>query len=213
MDTQILSNIRDMLRSLIINYTSPILQPIQNIDGLFYCDNFIDDKMEQKIIHLVNQEKWSSELSRRVQHYGYKYDYKRRTTDPHKDYIGELPVWTDYIIHKMFCSFHKTCIHLPFETFDQLIVNEYKKGQGIGKHTDCISCFSNGIAIISLNNDSIITFEKNGIRHDIHVKRKSLVLMTDDARYNWTHAIIPMNNNNFTNDKPRISITFRFVKK
>jgi|688.fasta_scaffold831209_1 alkylated DNA repair dioxygenase AlkB len=204
---------RNMLRSIVLSIKSPILTPISNVSGLYHCDDFIDNETETKIINILNKETWSTELSRRTLHFGYKYDYKRKTTDPKRDYIGELPNWTNNIIEKMFWSFHKTNIDLPFKTFDQIIINEYKQGQGIGKHTDCITCFSNGIAILSLNNDCIITFEKNDKSHDIFLKRCSLILLTGEARYNWTHSIIPKNNNNFTNEIPRISITFRFVKK
>ena len=47
------------------------------IAGLTYLPHFITDEEQMKIIALLDKAEWSGELSRRVQHYGFKYDYKR----------------------------------------------------------------------------------------------------------------------------------------
>jgi hypothetical protein len=49
-----------------------------NISGLQYCPNFITAEEEQALIEIIDQQTWLNDLKRRVQHYGYKYDYKAR---------------------------------------------------------------------------------------------------------------------------------------
>ena len=48
-------------------------QPIQ---GLTYTKDYITTKQEQLLISQIDQQPWLNDLKRRVQHYGYKYDYK-----------------------------------------------------------------------------------------------------------------------------------------
>ena len=58
------------------------LTSIDTVPGLYYTDNLISSDYSQQIIHyLDNESKWSpitdSPNSRRIQHYGYKYNYKK----------------------------------------------------------------------------------------------------------------------------------------
>jgi alkylated DNA repair dioxygenase AlkB len=56
-----------------------------------------------------------------------------------------------------------------------------------------------------------MTFKKIGGDElfDIKLKRKSVVILTGDARYKWTHEISKSKNKNFCDIDPRISMTFR----
>ena len=48
------------------------------IEGLSYIPNFITRDEERALIEAIDQQSWLTDLKRRVQHYGYKYDYKAR---------------------------------------------------------------------------------------------------------------------------------------
>ncbi len=50
-----------------------------NIPGLTYIPDFISAQEQDLILAQINQQPWLTDLNRRVQHYGYKYDYKART--------------------------------------------------------------------------------------------------------------------------------------
>lgn len=188
-----------------------LLQPIVNIPGLYIYEDIIDVQSELDLINFVNQSAWLPDLTRRVQHYGYKYDYKKRRIDKY-DYLGQLPIWTMDIEKKMFSLINKTNIQLPYNKFDQLIVNEYKTNQGISAHVDCVPCFEDGIASLTIGNYGVMTFSNDSDKYDILLKRRSVVLLTNDARYKWTHSILPSKNKIFTDTNPRISLTFRKVK-
>src|SRR4051812_13961286 len=103
------------------------------MEGLTYIPNFLTTEEQEAVISKVDQNPWLTDLKRRVQHYGYKYDYKARAIDKSM-YLGPLPNWAD-LIRQYINSKKITNIH-----FDQLIVNEYEPGQGIARHIDCQPC-------------------------------------------------------------------------
>lgn len=182
------------------------------IEGLYYAKNIITEDDEADLLEVINEQNWSTELYRRVQHYGYKYDYGKRKVDKN-DYLGKLPSWTKPLTKKLLDLTAKTQVLLPYTSFDQLIINEYKKGQGIGPHRDCIPCFKDGIFSVTIGEPGVMTFEhptENTII-DVELERRSVAVLTGNARYKWTHAIIPSKNKHFTNDEPRISLTFRKI--
>jgi alkylated DNA repair dioxygenase AlkB len=180
----------------------------QSIPGLYYAENIISPEEEREIIENINKEEWLDDLTRRVQHYGYKYNYKKRKIEK-DDYLGELPKFTKKLQKRIFKLIDNSDIDLPYDKFDQLIINEYKKGQGISAHTDCIPCFKDGIFTVTISNSGIMTFREADKSIDIKLKRRSVAVMTGKSRYKWTHEINKTKNTNFNDLDPRISLTFR----
>lgn len=69
-------------------------QPQSQIEvaGLEYFPNFITKEKSDELINIIDGQPWLHDLKRRVQHYGWKYDYTARRVT--KDlYIGKLPAW------------------------------------------------------------------------------------------------------------------------
>src|SRR3974377_1475723 len=95
------------------------------------------------VLHEIDLMPWRSDLKRKVQHYGYRYDYKARRVDPSM-YLGELPPFAVAIADKLVRD------NLMTQMSHQLIVNEYLPGQGITAHIDCEPCFGERISMISL---------------------------------------------------------------
>jgi alkylated DNA repair dioxygenase AlkB len=186
------------------------LQEYPNIKGLYFCENIISENEENNILNKANQQIWLNDLSRRVQHYGYKYNYKSRKINKN-DYLGVLPDWTNNMVNIIFSLIKNKNINLPYQKFDQLIINEYKTGQSIGPHIDCEPCFKDGIVTVTMGCSGIMTFthKKTKVSHDVKLKRRSVAIMTGESRYDWTHEINKYKNKNFTNHNPRVSFTFR----
>ncbi len=126
--------------------------------GLLYLPEFVDEDAEVVLLDTVDQQPWCTTLRRRVQQYGYRYDYKSRTTRSEM-YLGPLPSWLEALAE----------ILLGRNVFlvrpDQVIVNEYQPGQGIAAHVDCVPCFTDTIASLSLG------FERCGRQDDTVVYR------------------------------------------
>jgi alkylated DNA repair dioxygenase AlkB len=187
-----------------------IMNDISAISGLTYIPNFIDKVEVKSFIDAINSEPWLSDIKRRVQHYGYKYDYKARSID-YSMFIGQLPSWAMTMAQRLFDEKHIS--ELP----DQLIINEYEPGQGIANHVDCEPCFGDTIISISLGSSCVMDFINLRTKQKIEVMLESgsLVVLSGEARHNWTHGIAQRKTDNFngvkTDRKLRISMTFRKV--
>ena len=111
-----------------------MIEELRLLPGARYVAGFIDQPMQDALIAAVDERPWIEDLKRRVEHYGYRYDYRARTVTP-DDYLEPLPQWASDLARRL-------VDHGWFgRTPDQLIVNEYLPGQGISAHVDCVPCF------------------------------------------------------------------------
>lgn len=159
------------------------LRPLE-IPGLDYLPEFLDESEERRIVEEIDRGEWSRELSRRVQHYGWLYDYRRRTVADSMR-LGELPTWAATIARRL------VRVGVLPEMPDQVIVNEYHGDQGISRHIDGPR-FADGIAMISLLESWEMVFRRDDDRKNKRafvLERRSVAVMTGEARYEWTHEI------------------------
>jgi alkylated DNA repair dioxygenase AlkB len=183
---------------------------LSNIKGLVYMPDYITQEEHNFLWQSVNAEKWLDDLKRRVQHYGYKYNYKARFID-YTMKIGELPSWVTSLAEKLKDN------NFMQNTPDQLIINEYLAGQGIANHVDCEPCFGDTIISLSLGSTCVMDFINKYTKEkiDVLLEPRSLVILKDEARYEWTHGIQGRKSDFFKNQKyernTRISLTFRNV--
>ncbi|XWS31704.1 hypothetical protein CRYUN_Cryun23aG0099000 [Craigia yunnanensis] len=187
----------------------PSREQIKEINGLWLCRDFLSPQHQSSLISAVLNEGWFTE-------------------DSHNQAMrfGDLPLWATELsnsIHEaVLLGDHvsestdlatsngstKPCL-LPSNLlwreplFDQLIVNVYHPGEGIGAHVDLMR-FEDGIAIVSLESSCVMHFTRvkggfdiveHGERHPLIRKVPvlltpgSLVLMSGEARYLWKHEI------------------------
>ena len=181
---------------------------IPDISGLTYMPDFITPEEEAILISNIDAQSWLHDLKRRVQHYGYKYDYKARAV-MENSYLGELPEWIQPLCNTLYNE--QVFSDVP----DQVIVNEYLPGQGISPHIDCVPCFNDTIASLSLGAGTMIQFTNHGEKQELYLQPRSLVVLSNKARYEWTHAIPARKSDMISGFKiereRRISLTFRNV--
>lgn len=175
--------------------------------GFQYIPEYITQDDHDFLLKQIDSQPWLSDLKRRVQHYGYKYDYKARAINKSL-HLGVLPDWLLDIANRLHNE--KFISELP----DQVIVNEYLPGQGISSHIDCVPCFTDTIISLSLGSPCVMEFKKvNTI--PILLEPRSLVILKDDARYKWTHSIPARKTDKFNEQtitrERRVSLTFRKV--
>jgi len=192
------------------------------INGLYYIENiyeYISSVYEEKpedVINKLDKLKWepitNSINSRMVQHYGYKYNYKNNSVD---EKIDELPDFLN--IYKRFLTDICHQLELIDESyeFNQCIINNYLPAQGISKHVDSKS-YGKVIGCFTLGSGASMVFKNGEEKKEIYVKPNSLYIMSDDARYVWTHEMPSrksdlIDNNKIKRDR-RVSLTFRNVK-
>ena len=130
----------------------------------------------------------------------------------------------------------------------QAIVNLYRPGEGISPHVDLLRRFGDGIIGVSLGSGCVMSFRKelnemqnssherteqeleergfirdgNGVRWDLYLPERSILVLSDEARYEWTHGIEGRGSDMVVADDgkngtqcierdSRISVTFRWL--
>ena len=205
----------NLLSSLNLPTSQPLLttneEVVDVIRGLQYVPDYINEAQHDWLLGRIDNQQWLGDLKRRVQHYGFKYDYRARKVNLELR-IGALPEWLQKLSRKL----HRDG-HMP-ETADQVIVNEYEPGQGISSHIDCEPCFKDTIVSLSLGSGCVMNFtNKFDRKHIIPIwlAPRSIVVLRDEARYEWLHGIAARKWDVCGNQRyeraRRVSLTFRKV--
>jgi alkylated DNA repair dioxygenase AlkB len=178
-----------------------------SVPGLCYYPEYITKEQEDNFIKIIDRSQWLLDLSRRVQHYGYRYDYKKRYLNL-DNYLGPFPNWLNNICEKL--SGEGIFNQIP----DQVIINEYLPGQGISQHIDSLDAFGNTICSLSLNSAIVMDFIKDE-KISYLLEPRSLVVLKNDARYLWAHSIAARKKDKYNGvaftRRRRISMTFRTI--
>ena len=180
-------------------------------EGLTYLENYVPEDEADRLVQEIDAARWRIDLKRRVQHYGYRYDYKARQAR-REDYLGPLPELFHQLAERLTSEGHFHAIP------DQVIVNEYQPGQGISAHIDCQPCFGETIASLSLLSASVMRFASrtHSQQMELQLHPASLLVLKGDARHMWTHAIPSRKTDVFGGQKyvraRRVSLTFRTMK-
>jgi len=145
-----------------------------------------------------------------VQHYGWKYDYTARRVDESMR-LGALPDWLMDYCQRLYADGH-----LP-KIPDQVIINEYQPGQGIVPHVDCVPCFEETIASISLGSPCVMEFTHPATSEKVAhmLEPRSLLIFSGEARYQWKHGIAARKTDKYAGQViqrgRRVSLTFRNI--
>jgi alkylated DNA repair dioxygenase AlkB len=136
--------------------------------------------------------------NRRVVGFGLRYDYDRRA-------VVEAPPIPDFLmpLRDKVAAFAGR----PAPAFQQVLINEYREGAGIGWHRDK-SHFDEVAGVSLLARCRFRLRRKNGgkwERRTMIVEPRSAYLMTGPARSDWEHSIPPLSGH-------RYSITLRTLR-
>lgn len=163
------------------------------IPGLTYITDFISLSEEIELLNNIDSNQW--ENNPKNQRYGYIDNLSQIKNMSEELYfmrnIKNTPEW-------LYSTCNKVAIH--FDILPNLIsINEYKPGQGFFKHIDYANVsehskiiFGPIIAILSLLSSCMMEFELEynyKIKEKLWLESRSLVILSKEARYNWTHAL------------------------
>ncbi|XP_017753532.1 PREDICTED: alkylated DNA repair protein alkB homolog 8 [Eufriesea mexicana] len=183
--------------------------------GLKLIENIITEEEERRLLSTINwNNEGSSDLKhRKVKHFGYEFQYNSNKVDPDQPIT---PIPEDYHFLKiLFKKYHD----VPYE-YDQLTINHYLPGQGIPPHIDTHSSFEDSILSLSLGSACIMDFKRENEKVAIFLPPRSLLIMSGEARYAWSHGICPRHNDIVSTSTgmttqprgTRVSFTFRKVR-
>ena len=178
--------------------------------GAVIVPDFVTPAEEERILLRIGAAPWMTELRRRVQHYGYRYDY-RGASRPVP--AAPFPRWTAAMADRLCERFAGA---LPV----QCIVNEYRPGQGIGMHADH-GDFGPLVASLSLGASwpmrfrprSVRPYARGGLPGDevVVLPRRSVLVLAGAARRDWMHGIDPADTAGEA--ATRLSATFRTLAR
>jgi len=173
-------------------------------DGLEVFEEFINEDKATDLLHFVGHQEWKTELTRRVIHYGARYDYGGRVGAPGS--APPIPQEIDWLVDRV-----RTIEGMGGGSM-AVIVNEYLPGQGISAHIDHLG-WGAVICTLSLGWNVPMTFENGDERLDVELPIRSLAVLTESARYEWTHAIAARKSDRVQGSRVlrsrRVSFTFR----
>ena len=133
--------------------------------------------------------------NRQVVSFGYRYDYDRRAVVE----AAPLPSFLVSLRRKVAAIFDR-----PEDAFQQVLINEYRPGAGIGWHRD--KAQFDEVVGVSLLAHCVLRFRRKAgetwDRASLSVEPRSAYLLSGPARREWEHSIPALN-------RLRYSITLR----
>lgn len=181
-----------------------------DVPGLEHIPMYLDSHCQADLLATIDRLPWLDGMRRRVQQYGYRYDYSRRTVERELS-LGPLPDWAAGLAERLRLDGHAPRL------LDQLLVNEYLPGQGISPHVDCVPCFDETVVSLSLGSSCLMTLSRRDGTDpvDVLLQPGSLLIMRGDARYQRRHGIAARKSDTYAGRRVlrgrRVSLTFRTV--
>jgi len=210
-----------------------------SIPGLHLVPDYVSEDEENALVAVLTgpQAPWAppqkvtsheGSIKRRVQHYGYVFDYQTANVLRDRSVVGAdcppMPAvgvpdigskeleqlirehvdqgrgWDVFggIVERIRRT-EVRCdgMNILCSDINQLTVNEYNPGVGIGSHIDTVTAFGDDLLSLSLSSDTVMEFRQVSTeegeqprRKLVFLPRRSLLFMAGDARYKWEHMIV-----------------------
>lgn len=170
-----------------------------DVPGVHVLLDFITEAEEAAMLADIDARQWIPLAQRRVQHYGYAFDYAHNNVDLTQPLPGPRPPFFDMPLDRAAQLAPKL---VPFRC-DQLTLNEYQPHDQIPPHVDTHHAFEDPILSLSLGSHTVMDFrlpvpltDAAGTaagtvikRASVFLPRRSLLVLSGSARYEWWHGI------------------------
>ena len=191
-------------------------------DGLEVIKEFISERDEETLLNSIVFDEKAQTLKvntgwyylsfnnetpctylqhRQVQHYNHDFVY------------GENKIDFERFNGRTFPDSWRKILLSRFDVgFDQCTANRYESGSGIPPHVDSHDCCTDTIYSVSLGADVTMNFCKGDLKVNVDLPRRSLLKMSADSRYFWTHGIQPRHSDVIRTDQGRLMTRPRTVR-
>ena len=157
----------------------------EDLPGLRIIEDVIDMTMETTLMAYSEKQEWERETRRGKLHYGWKYVDASHTLER----AEELPTELMNLIDNLMDAKDSEDIPLLAVQPNQVSVNDYEPGVGIGGHKD-IDDLGDTITSISLMGATTMEFRKgNGPVVSVRVPQYSALQITGELREQWQHQV------------------------
>ena len=149
--------------------------------GATFFSDFMSLGEEHCIAVQLDRAEWSVEIRRRVQHFGYRYDYKARAVAATDD-LSVLSEWLEALTARLVA---RGC----FESVpDQVVANEYLPGQGMSAHVEYVPCFDDAVVSVSVLCQCEMVFRQRRSNAALSavLRSRSAIVLTGAGHYDWT---------------------------
>jgi alkylated DNA repair dioxygenase AlkB len=188
-----------------MSFLFPIDDEPPVIPGLTYVPEYLSAAEEESLCRAIDASIWDTSWDRRRQPYGAAYGTGREPAPP-------IPKWGLRLAERLFAE------RFSDRVFDQMLVNEYLPGQGISLHRD-YEPYDRTVVSLSLLSACRMDFRRtaDGRRESMVLAPRSLLVLSDEARYEWEHGIARrksdiVNGRRMPRSR-RLSVTFRSLKR
>lgn len=154
---------------------------VKTVPGLMIVEDFITEAQEDEML-----EKIDAEMNRErtpILRYGWNYN-------PTDKWVQDIPEW-------VFAPEVPLPRGIRPPKFDSVSVHEYHAGRGMPPHIDSLA-FGPEIYVLSLLGDSFLLMEYAGRQETFSIPRRSLYIMSGEARQAWTHSIEPVKSRRYS---------------
>ncbi|KAL1530208.1 hypothetical protein AB1Y20_001123 [Prymnesium parvum] len=160
--------------------------------GLSLHLDAVSEAEETALLALIDSQPWDATLKRRTQHYGCRFDFRRKTVDPSAA-APPVPAGLGAIVRRLLAAEPPL---LPWGRASsperlQVTIIEYPPGIGIAPHVDTHSAFADGIGALTLGAGVAFRMQQREAAADyaVWLPERSLLVMRGAARYAWRHSI------------------------
>ncbi|XP_028025903.1 alkylated DNA repair protein alkB homolog 8 [Bombyx mandarina] len=158
-----------------------------NPKGLHIIPDFLTEDEEKLFLNTFNIQHVETTLkNRQVKHYGYEFRYGSNDVDLSCPLQEKIPKICKLLWRRL--QHYGYDLGVPV----QLTVNKYLPGQGIPSHVDKHSPFGETILALSLGSNVVMDWKHHTGKYvPVMVEARSMMIMQDEARYDWQHGIQP----------------------
>jgi alkylated DNA repair protein alkB family protein 8 len=141
-----------------------------HIEGLAVIENFITEEEEEALLNNYGNDDnpaWKESLNRRVQHYGFPFNYRTLMVDYTKPTLPLSSLAKEMAEKVEHYDLQRTGKDIVEEPINQLTINEYWSNQGIASHIDTEVCFGSKLLVINICGDIVMTMTRKAFSSPI----------------------------------------------
>lgn len=180
-----------------------------DIPGLTYRPDYVTEEEERALLLAVDAAPWRAQWQRRTQHYGFGYpEGGSRFATPVQ--VAPIPEWLAAVGARLVAD------GLLGARVDNVVVNEYLPGQGIGPHRD-VPAYEEVVSL-SLGSPCVMDLVRldGGAARELLLAPRSALALAGEARWGWTHGIARRRIDRWRGRRVprgrRVSLTFRTLR-